>query len=95
VAGQGAAQPPPPSVIPAPPKRHARIRLRVGPTGIAKTSNLQPYLFRVLQEQDAGAELTLTVEVSSGTGISEEALQKRIVEAFDQLGIKVEWEPWS
>lgn len=86
---------PPPGVIPAPPRRHARVRLTVGPTGIAKTSNLQPYLFRVLQEQDAGAEFVLSMEVTSSTGISEEALQRRIVEAFDQLGIRVEWEPVS
>ena len=59
---------------------------------IAKTSNLQPYLFRVLQEQDAGAELVVTIEVKSGAGIPEDVLEKRIVEGFEQLGVSVEWE---
>jgi len=33
--------------------------------------------------------------VSSSAGISEESLEKRIVEAFDQLGIEVTWEATS
>jgi hypothetical protein len=77
--------------IPAP-KRLRRIRLRIDAVGIGKTSNLQPYLFKVLQEQDAGAELTIVVEVDSGAGIPTDVLEKRIVEAFDLLGISVRWE---
>jgi hypothetical protein len=69
------------------------VRLSIGHLGIGKTSNLQPYLFKVLQEQDAGAELSVTIEVTSAAGVSEEALEKRIVEAFDQLGVDVKWEP--
>ena len=66
--------------------------MRLDRVPVAKTSNLQPYLFRVLQEQDAGAELTIAIEVTSGAGTSTEALEKRIVEAFEQLGIDVRWE---
>ena len=77
--------------IPRPAKRLARVKLSVRDLSVAKTSNLQPYLFRVLQEQDAGAEVSVTIEVSSEAGISEEALNQRIVEGFNQLGITVEW----
>ena len=80
------------TLIPRPAKRLARVRLSVKGLAVAKTSNLQPYLFRVLQEQDAGAEVSVTIEVSSDAGISEEALNQRIVEGFSQLGIAVEWE---
>ena len=80
------------TLIPRPAKRLARVRLRVRDLSVAKTSNLQPYLFRVLQEQDAGAEINVTIEVSSDAGISEEALNQRIVEGFSQLGIAVEWQ---
>lgn len=79
------------SPIPRPAKRLARVKLSVRNLSVAKTSNLQTYLFRVLQEQDAGAEVTVTIEVSSDAGISEEALNQRIVEGFSQLGIAVEW----
>ncbi len=84
----GGAEP----TIPTPPKRFARVRLSVGDMAIAKTNNLQQYLFRVLQEQDAGAEVSVTIEVSSDTGISQEILDQRIVEAFGQLGINIGWE---
>ena len=79
-------------VIPAPSKRLKRVRLDVDALTVAKTNNLQPYLFKVLQEQDAGAELSMTIEVASDAGISENALDQRIVEAFDQLGIPIRWE---
>ena len=78
--------------IPRPVKRLARVKLSVRDLSVGKTSNLQPYLFRVLQEQDAGAEVNVTIEVSSDAGISEEALDHRIVEGFGQLGISVEWQ---
>ena len=78
--------------IPRPAKRLTRVKLNVKDLSVAKTSNLQPYLFRVLQEQDAGAEVNVTIEVSSDAGISEEALNHRIVEGFGQLGIAVEWQ---
>ena len=69
-------------------------KIAVSGLSVAKTGNLQPYLFKVLQEQDAGAVLDLAILVrSNGAGISAEALNARIVEAFDQLGISVEWEP--
>ena len=78
--------------IPPPAKRLTRVRLDVNDLAVAKTNNLQPYLFRVLQEQDAGAEVSVTIEVTSDAGISQDALDQRIVEAFDQLGIAVRWE---
>ena len=59
---------------------------------ITKTTNLQPYLFKVLQDEDAGVELEITINIKSAAGISSEALEKRIVEGFEQLGIPVEWE---
>ena len=80
-----------PPIIPPPPKRLGHVKLRVQGLDVAKTSNLQPYLFRVLQEQDAGAKVSVTIEVSSAAGISEDALNQRIVEGFNQLGITVEW----
>ena len=48
---------------------------------------------KVLQEQDPLAELSLIIDVSSGAGVSEEALERRIVEGLEQLGIAVTWEP--
>ena len=78
-------------VIPTPPKRLTRVRLDVAKLAVARTNNLQPYLFKVLQEQDAGAEVSVTIEVTSDAGISEDVLDQRIVEAFDQLGISVRW----
>ena len=78
-------------VIPAPAKRLTRVRLNVDDLAVAKTNNLQPYLFKVLQEHDAGAEVSVTIEVSSDAGIPESILEDQIVEAFDQLGISVKW----
>ena len=83
---------PPTPVIPPPEKRLARVRLNLQDLAVAKTNNLQPYLFRVLQEQDAGAEINITIDVSSAAGISEDVLNARIVEAFDQLGISIDWQ---
>jgi hypothetical protein len=77
--------------IPAPSRRLTRVKVRLDSLPITKTSNLQPYLFRVIQEQDAGAELVLELEVSCQAGISEEVLEKRIVEGLEQLGIEVSW----
>ena len=74
------------------PKRLTRVKLDVHGLAVAKTNNLQPYLFKVLQEQDAGAEVSVTIEVTSDAGISQDVLDQRIVEAFDQLGIAVRWE---
>jgi hypothetical protein len=78
--------------IPAPPKRLTKVRLRMANVPITKTTNLQPYLFKVLQDEDAGVELDITINVTSDAGISDEVLEKRIVEGFDQLGVSVEWE---
>ena len=79
-------------VIPYPPRRLTRVQLDFNDLSVAKTNNLQPYLFKVLQDQDAGAEVRVTVEVNSEAGIPEDILNERIVEAFDQLGITVRWE---
>ena len=78
--------------FPSPPKRLTRVRLRFEDLPIPKTSNLQPYLFRVLQEQDAGAALEVAIEVKSGAGIPADVLEQHIVEGFEQLGVPVEWE---
>ena len=78
--------------IPPPSKRLARVRLAVNGLSIGRTTNLQPYLFKVIQDQDAGAEINLTIEVTSDAGISEESLNQRIVEGFSQLGIDVDWQ---
>ena len=77
--------------IPPPPRRLSRVRLSINDFSVAKTNNLQPYLFKVLQEQDAGAEIQLTIQVSSEAGNGQDVLEERIVEGFDQLGIAVEW----
>ena len=75
--------------IPPPARRLKRVRLNVSNLAVAKANNLQPYLFRVLQQQDAVAEVQLTVLVSSEPGIPEEVIERQIVEAFDQLGMSV------
>ena len=82
----GAVPSPPPA-----PKRLSRVTIEVPSLEIAKTSNLQPYLFKVLQDADAGASLRISIEVHSSAGIPEEALDARIVKGFDQLGIHVQW----
>ena len=90
--GGGDAPPAPPAPpIPPPARRLRKVTLSVPDLPVAKTNNLQPYLFRVLQEQDAGARVRLAIEVTSETGIAEDALKGRIVEAFDLLGIEVTW----
>jgi hypothetical protein len=75
------------------PRRFARVRVHVEHLPVTKTGNLQPYLFKVLQDQDAGAELTIDISITSQAGIGEEALEKRIVEGLEQLGIQTRWEP--
>lgn len=88
-------QPPPviqPPVIPKP-TRLGRLRLHLDDLSVGKTNNLQPYLFRVLQGQDAAAKLSITIEVSSDAGISAETVEKQIVEGLEQLNIGVTWEP--
>ena len=79
-------------MIPPPAKRLTRVRLNINNLDVSKTGNLQPYLFKLLQEQDAGARVNVTIEVSSTSGISQDILNQRIVEGFDQLGIEVKWE---
>ena len=78
--------------IPAPAPRLQQVRLTISDLAVAKTNNLQPYLFRVLQQQDAGAEVQLSILVRSEPGIGEDVLDSQIVEAFDQLGISVSWD---
>ena len=78
--------------IPAPARRLKQVRLNVRDLAVGKTNNLQPYLFRVLQQQDAVAELQLSILVRSDPGIPEDILDRQIVEAFEQLGVSVEWE---
>ncbi len=77
--------------IPPPARRLTRVKLGVGRLPVTKTNNLQQYLFRVLQEEDAAAELELTIHVKSERGISQDVLTDKILEAFDQLGLSVDW----
>lgn len=77
--------------IPPPARRLSRLSLNVPDLAVGKANNLQQYLFRVIQEQDAGAEVTVTIEVSSEAGIPEEILNGRIVEGLEQLDINVDW----
>ena len=81
-----------PLPIPAPARRLAKVRLSLQDLDVTKTTNLQPYLFRVLQDQDALAAINISIEVTSATGIPEDVLENRIVEGLSQLGIEVEWE---
>ena len=61
---------------------------------VGKAGSLQQYLFKVLQEHDAAAGLALTIDVTStGGGIPREALDDRIVQGLEMLGIAVRWEP--
>ena len=78
--------------IPPPARRLKQVRLNVRDLAVAKANNLQPYLFRVLQQQDAVAEVQLSILVSSEPGIPEDILDSQIVEAFEQLGISVTWD---
>lgn len=82
-----------PPQAPPPPKRHHRVRLRIADLPIGKTTNLQPYLFKLLQEQDPAGTISVTIDVVSSAGIGEEALNQRIVEGLEQLNIGVSWEP--
>ena len=84
--------PQPSEPIPAPGKRYARVQLNLSDLPVGKTNNLQPYLFKFLQEQDAGAQVSITIEVTSSTGISQEYLDQRIIESLGQLGIAASWE---
>jgi hypothetical protein len=98
---EGPPPPPPPGPTPGgkppappipPPQRLSRVTLRFESLPIAKTSNLQPYLFKALQEEDAGAELRVTIEVNSGAGVPVDVLKEKIVQGFEMLGIAVTWE---
>ena len=81
-----------PLPIPAPARRLAKVRLSLQDLDVTKTTNLQPYLFRVLQDQDALAAINISIEVTSSAGIPEDVLEDRIVEGLSQLGIEVRWE---
>ena len=78
--------------IPSPARRLKQVRLNIQDLAVAKTNNLHPYLFRVLQQQHAVAEVQLSILVSREPGIPEDILESQIVEAFDQLGISVTWD---
>lgn len=49
--------PTPPPARPLPVKRYMRVRLTVPAMPVVKIPNLQPYLWKVLQEADAGSTL--------------------------------------
>ncbi|MBE7520719.1 MAG: DUF499 domain-containing protein [Thermoflexaceae bacterium] len=83
---------PSPAPVPAVAKRYARVRLTVSELPVVKSQNLQPYLWKALQEADPGTRLSLSIDVSSDAGIPEDVLERRIREGFEQLGINVDWE---
>jgi len=76
-------------VIPVPTTRLSHIAIRIDALEIGKTGNLQPYLFKVIQEYDAGAEVSLSIEIESDAGIPDDVLKKRIIEGLEMLGIQV------
>ena len=73
-------------------ERHRVVRLRISSIDVGKTGNLQPYLFKAIQDQDAGAELAITIEVRSEAGITVDLLDDRIVQGLEQLGIGIDWD---
>jgi hypothetical protein len=83
--------PEPPTIRPV--QRYRTVSIRVPRLPISKTQNLQPYLFKVLQEKDVDAEVSITIRVTSQAGIDEETLTNRIVEGLDMLNIPVDWDP--
>jgi len=83
---------PAPGPIPKPPQRLTHVRLRLSDVSIGKTANLQPYLFKVIQEHDAGARIVLHIEIESDAGIPEDDIERRILEGLQQLGIDAMWE---
>lgn len=87
-AGGPTAPTPGPAVM----KRYARLRITMSDLPVVKTQNLQPYLWKALQEADPGTRLSLSIEVNSDAGIPEDVLEKRIREGFEQLGINLDWE---
>jgi hypothetical protein len=80
-------------VIPAPAKRLTHLRITLDQLPIAKSGNLQQYLFRILQNQDAGSTVNVSIDIHSAAGIPQEVLEKQIVEAFEQLNLSIKWEP--
>lgn len=64
-----------------------------GLAGDGRLAYTRGAVLRVIQEQDAGAGLSLALEVGSESGLSAETLNQRIVEGLEQLGITASWEP--
>jgi hypothetical protein len=87
---EGEKTPPP---IPRPSQRLTQIKLTLRDMSVGKTANLQHYLFKVIQEHDAGARITLHVDIDSDAGIPRDEIERRIVQGLDQLEISVEWTP--
>lgn len=81
-----------PAPIPKPAHRLTHVKLTLSDMSIGKTANLQPYLFRVIQEHDAGARVVLHIEIDSDAGIPEDEIERRILEGLEQLGIDASWE---
>jgi hypothetical protein len=78
------------TVIPKP-LRHQRVVLELPDVPVAKTGNLQPYLFKTLQEQDPGARVSVTIKVESGQGIDATILDDRILVSLEMLGLTARW----
>ena len=73
-------------------KRHSRVRLQVSDLPVTKSVQLQPYLWKFIQEVDATSTLELTVDVSCPAGLGEDVLRDKIQQSFEMLGLKVEWQ---
>lgn len=74
-------------------KRHSRIRLRVSDLPITKSMQLQPYLWKFIQEVDATSKVGLTIDVDCPAGIGEDVLRDKIQQSFEMLGLSLDWEP--
>lgn len=89
--GKGSGATPVPPVIDIA-KRHARVRFRVADLPITKTMQLQPYLWKFIQEVDATSKVGLTIDVDCPAGIGEDVLRDKIQQSFEMLGLSIDWE---
>lgn len=85
------APPEPPPIGPT--HRYSRVRMRVTNLPITKSMQLQPYLWKFIQDVDATSTLGLTIDVECPAGLGEDVLRDKIQQSFEMLGLSVDWEP--
>jgi hypothetical protein len=78
---------------PEPAKRYKYVRLSIKDLSVTKAHNLQPYVFKLLQEVDVGTSVSLAIDVDCPAGVPEEVLKQKIEQSLEMLQIKVDWEP--